>query len=247
MKNSTLLSCQVPVPKFAKECLGEAEAKHVAQEIAEASDLQDILKGPKPMDLTSEVPGVTWDKRDKKWRVELGPKKIQGGYFTEKPAAEAKALELAKKHGLGRHVKSERLVGVMWDKREKKWRVRVKPPGKKRISGGSFTEKAAAEAKALALAKEHSFELRKKAVGKLSELPIFKPKVPYRGVRWEQGEQQWHAQCHVNGARRHFRLKPKDHSEVELEASFQKAVAWKKRQEIEKEKIAKAKIANKNA
>ena len=180
--------------QFMKQGLSEAEAEAAALEAAKAfrSELvkQGILKEPKPVDpnFTSEVIGVNWHKRDKKWRVELGPKKIQGGYFTEKSAAEAKALELAKEHGLERCVK---------------------------------------------------------AVGKLSELPVFKPKVPYPGVKWEQAEQQWRTRLVVNGAEQNFRVKPKDHSEAELEASFQKAVAWKKKQEKEKEKTKKAKSGTK--
>ena len=133
------------------------------------------------------------------------------------------------------------VIGVSLHKQSKKWRVRLCSPGKKEIFGGYFTEKSAAEAKALELAKEHGLERRVKAVGKLSELPIFKPKVPYPGVTWRQAEQQWRACCRVNGVQRNFRVKPKDHSEVELEASFKKAVAWKKRQEKEKRKTLKTK------
>ena len=60
--------------------------------------------------------------------------------------------------------------------------------------------------------------------------------VPYRGVKLEQGEQQWHATCSVGGVQRHLRLKPKDHSEEELERSFQVAVDWKKGQEKDRER-----------
>ena len=141
------------------------------------------------------------------------------------------------------------VVGVRWKKSHKKWYVELAPKsgtkGPKKIYGGLFTEKAAAEAKALELAKEHGLERRVKAVGTFSELPIFKPKVPYPGVKWEQAEQQWHAQCTVKAANRNFRVKPKDHSEVELEASFQKAVAWRKKQEKENEKAKKAKSGTK--
>ena len=139
--------------------------------------------------------------------------------------------------------------GVLWSKESKKWRVRIslkqsnpKEPQKK-ISGGWFTEKAAAEAEALRLRERRGLQREVKAVSTLSALPVFEPKVPYGGVRWEQGEQQWHAKCSVGGVQRHFRLKPKDHSEAELERSFQVAVAWRKRQEKEKEqeKMAKSK------
>ena len=141
--------------------------------------------------------------------------------------------------------------GVRWSKQSKKWEVRIslkksnpKEPQKK-ISGGYFTEKAAAEAEALRLQELHGLQREVKAVSTLETryagLPVFHPKVPYAGVKWEQGEQQWHARCSVGGVLRHFRVKPKDHSKAELERSFQVAVAWKKRQEKEKEKMAKSK------
>ena len=137
--------------------------------------------------------------------------------------------------------------GVAWSKQKKKWRVEIslkknnpKEPQKK-IQGGVFTEKAAAEAEALRLQELHGLQREVKAVSTLSALPVFKPKVPYRGVKWEQRSQQWHAQCHVVGVQRNFYVKPTDHSEAELERSFQVAVAWRKRQEKEKEKMAKSK------
>ena len=137
--------------------------------------------------------------------------------------------------------------GVQWSKQSKKWQVRISPKKSnpkepwKRIFGGFFTEKAAAEAEALRLQELHGLQREVKAVSTLSALPVFKPKVPCAGVKWNQGEQQWHAQCNVSGVNRNFRLKPKDHSEAELERSFQVAVAWKKTQEKEKEKMAKSK------
>ena len=141
--------------------------------------------------------------------------------------------------------------GVAWHKFKKGWEVLIslkqsnpKEPQKK-IWGGRFTEKAAAEAEALRLRELHGLQRQVKAVSTLETryagLPVFEPKVPYRGVNWEQGEQQWHATCSVGGVLRHFRLRPKDHSEAELERSFQVAVAWKKRQEKEKEKEKMAK------
>ena len=169
-----------------KKGLSEAEADAVALEAAKAfrSELVEkgILKEPKPVDpnFTSEVPGVSWKKHQKKWAV------LVGSY------------------------------------------------GKKRFYGGYFSEKAAAESKALELAKEHGLERKVKAVGTFSELPIFKPKVPSPGVRWDRRSQRWHASCSVNGATRSVYVKPKDHSEAELEASFQKVVDWRKKQEEER-------------
>ena len=129
------------------------------------------------------------------------------------------------------------VLGVKWHKRKQKWHVEITPKsGKKRIHGGVFTEKAAAETKALELVEKAGLQRQVKPVATLSELPVFHPKVPYRGVSWEQRSQQWHAQCQVAGANRNFYVKPKDHSEAELERSFQVAVAWKKKQEKENQK-----------
>ena len=137
--------------------------------------------------------------------------------------------------------------GVLWSKQSKKWRVQIslkqsnpKEPRKK-ISGGYFTEKAAAEAEALRLRELRGLEREVKAVSTLSALPVFHPKAPYIGVKWNQAAQLWHATCSVGGVQRNLYIKPTDHSEAELERSFQVAVAWKKRQEKEQEKMAKSK------
>ena len=137
--------------------------------------------------------------------------------------------------------------GVKWNKQSKKWWVQIwlkksnpKEP-KKAIHGGYFIEKAAAEAEALRLQELHGLQRQVKAVSTLSALPVFEPKVPYAGVTWEQRSQQWHAKCKVGDVQRNFYRKPTDHSEAELERSFQVAVAWRKGQEKEKEKIAKSK------
>ena len=190
------------VKKFMVNGRSEAEADAAALEAAKAFHAELVRKGivkePKEQDsnFTSDVPGVKWSKERKKWQVEIwlkqsNPKehkKIWGGRFTEKAAAEAEALRLQELHGLQREVKAVRTLET-------------------RYAG----------------------------------LPVFHPKVPYAGVTWRQAEQQWHACCSVGGVNLNFRVKPKDHSEAELERSFQVAVAWKKRQEKEKEKMAKSK------
>ncbi|CAL1127751.1 unnamed protein product, partial [Cladocopium goreaui] len=131
--------------------------------------------------------------------------------------------------------------GVQWHKRVQKWQVEINlKSDQKKIYGGLFTEKAAAEAKALEIQEKAGLQRQVKPVATLSELPEFHPKVPYPGVKWRQPEQQWHACCAVGGSTRNFRVRPKDHSEAELERSFQVAVAWKKKQEKEKEKSGKA-------
>eukprot|EP00438_Fugacium_kawagutii_P017927 Skav203934 [mRNA] locus=scaffold779:17514:18374:+ [translate_table: standard] len=137
--------------------------------------------------------------------------------------------------------------GVLWKKDRQKWEVLIPKKGtngKKRIFGGCFTEKAAAEAKALDLRDQHGLQRQMKSVSTLAdlaELPVFRPKVPYPGVKWEQKRQKWHAQCQVGGVNRSLYMRPKDHSEEELERTFQRAVAWKKKQEKERAKAKKAK------
>ena len=126
--------------------------------------------------------------------------------------------------------------GVKWEKNRQKWRVRILLEGSKKvIQGGYFTEKAAAEAKALELREQHSLQRQVKPVDSLSTLPMFHPKVPYPGVTWRQSEQRWYADWRRQGARRTLRIKPKNHSEEELERSFKEAVAWMNKQQKEKE------------
>ena len=174
--------------------------------------------------------------------------------------ADAAALEAAKafraelvRKGIVKEAKerdpnfTSDVPGVRWLKPCKKWGVQItlkkinpKEP-QKTIYGGHFTEKAAAEAEALRLREVHGLEREVKAVSTLSALPVFEPKVPYAGVKWNQAAQLWHATSKVGGVQGNLYIKPTDHSEAELERSFQVAVAWKKRQEKEKEKMAKPK------
>ena len=144
------------------------------------------------------------------------------------------------------------VLGVSWGKKEKKWKVLLCPNKRKRIYAGCFTEKAAAEAKALELQEKNGMQLQVKPVPALANryagLPVFHPKVPYRGVTWDLQKQKWRASCCVGGVCREFRVKPKDHSEVELERSFNAAVRWRKKHEKEKKgKVVKPKAkAGKN-
>ena len=131
------------------------------------------------------------------------------------------------------------VLGVYWSKSHKKWEVQVSPNKGKRIYGGCFTEKAAAEAKALELQEKNGMQLQVKNVPALANryagLPVFHPKVPYPGVTWSVPDQKWRAQCRVGGVGRDFGVKPIDNSEAELERSFKVAVAWRKKQEKEKQ------------
>ena len=217
----------------------------------------------------SGVPSVTWQNNMQSWLVQFyerdakGKKTRTGRHFSVKKflgpgiseaQADIAALEAAKafraelvEKGILSEPKqrdpnfTSEVPGVSWRKQTQKWMVQIAPQGGgKMIHGGFFTEKAAAETKALELQEKAGLQRRVKPVATLSELPVFRPKVPYPRVHWNQAEQQWHACCSVGGSTRNFRVKPKDHSEAELERSFQVAVAWRKKQEKEKEKEAKA-------
>ena len=227
--------------------------------LAKQSGVQNIWWGTKAF-----AWGVKFPKLDSKgntfsWTNRVFAVKkfmVQGRSEAE---ADAAALEAAKafhaelvKKGVLREPRlkdpefTSEVLGVSWAKRQKKWKVLLHPNKRKFIYGGSFTEKAAAEAKALELREKHGLQLQVKPVATLANrhdgLPVFHPKVPYRGVKWNVREQQWRARCQVGGAQRHFRVKPKDHSEVELERSFNAAVRWRKKHEKEKKgKVVKPK------
>ena len=213
----------------------------------------------------SGVPHVKWTNSCQAWEVQFPEKDSKGrqirrttrkfavkkfmGPGCSEEEADATALQAARtfraelvKQGILSEPKAKdpnftsEVPGVKWTKRQQKWWVMIPQKGSsKRIYGGFFTDKAAAEAKALELREHHGLQRQVKSVDSLSTLPVFHPKVPYRGVHWEQRSQQWHAQCTVQGRNRHFTIKPQNHSEEELERSFKVAVAWRKKQEKEKE------------
>ena len=174
--------------------------------------------------------------------------------------ADAAALEAAKafradlvRQGLVKEPKAKDpqftsdVVGVTWNKALKKWRVELRlkkrkaKEAQKKFHGGLFAEKAVAEAKALELAEAYGLQRSVTRVGRFEELREVQPKVPHPGVNWRIEEQLWHAKALIGGTQKNFRVKPKDFSEAELERSFQEAVAWRKKQEKEKEKLRKAK------
>ena len=219
----------------------------------------------------SGVPNITWSTDSLAWKVKF-PKVDSKGEFISwtsrgfavakfmvqgrsEAEADAAALEAAKafhaelvKKGFLREPRlkdpefTSEVLGVSWAKKEKTWKVLLWPSKRKRIYGGCFTEKAAAEAKALELREKHGLQLQVKPVPTLANrhagLPVFHPKVSYPGVTWDLQNQKWCARCCVGGARRHFGVRPKDHSEADLERSFKEAVAWKKKQEKEKKRKA---------
>ena len=257
-----------PIGAIVREAA--SAATHAELPVASAEGPKPTLFKRHNLVKQSGVPGVKWDRTLFAWQVQI-PKYDSKGKRKGKTnrvfsvtkfmvngrseaEADAAALEGAKafraelvRKGILEESKerdpnfTSEVPGVVWKKKSKKWQVYIPVKQRKHIWGGYFTEKAAAEAEAWRLREVHGLQREVKAVSTLSALPVFEPKVPYRGVTWSQGEQQWHAQCHVGGVNRHFRLKPKDHSVEELERSFQVAVAWKKRQEKEREKMAKPK------
>ena len=220
----------------------------------------------------SGVAGVLWNRNVFAWEVQIPKSDSKGkrigktnrtfsvkkfiGPGISEAQADAAALEAAKafraelvEKGILSEPKQKdpnytsEVPGVRWDKRRQNWRVEFSRRGsQQKISGGRFTEKAAAEAKALELREKDGLQRQVKPVATLANryagLPVFHPKVPYPRVYWNQGEQQWHACCSVGASTRNFRVRPKDHSEAELERSFQVAVAWKKKQEKEKQSNA---------
>ena len=169
-------------------------------------------------------------------------------------AAKAYRMELVKK-GFLKDVSERRsspVPGVLWMADRKRWRVTIQKKAEKsqkhdktmknkkntlktniiKINGGCFKDQAAAEAKALSIAKQLGLQRQVKSVRLLSELPVVQPKVPCRGVKWNQAEQKWRIQCrNAQGTVVNFRVTPRNHSETELERSFQEAVAWKEKQQ----------------
>ena len=248
----------VEVPVASAE--GLKPTKFLRNNSAKQSGVQNIVWHP-----TCQAWSVAFPSYDQKGRKTgktgrmFSVKKFMVNGRSE-AEADAAALEAAKafhaelvRKGILKEPKerdpsfTSEVPGVKWMKHRKKWEVSIclkkinpKEP-RKIIWGGYFTEKAAAEAEALRLQELHGLQREVKVVRTLSALPVFHPKVPYAGVTWNQGEQQWRARCMVGGVERNLKVKPKDHSEAELERSFQVAVAWKKRQEKEKEKMAKSK------
>lgn len=197
--------------------------------------------------------------------------KHQHGQRQREVLADAAALEAAKayrmelvKKGFLKDVSERRsspVPGVLWMADRKRWRVTIQKKAEKthkndktmknkkntlktniiKINGGCFKDQAAAEAKALSIAKQLGLQRQVKSVRLLSELPVVHPKVPCLGVKWNQAEQKWRIQCrNAQGTVVNFRVTPKNHSETELERSFQEAVAWKEKQQQGKSGKAKA-------
>ena len=79
--------------------------------------------------------------------------------------------------------------GVFYNKQTKTWRVQVRDPATnnvKKVGGGFFKVKEAAEARARELAKELGRQEEVVPVKPLSELPHFEPLRPEKGIKWSQ-------------------------------------------------------------
>jgi len=127
------------------------------------------------------------------------------------------------------------VVGVSWQKEVQKWKVEIDTHGRKSYIG-CFAEKGEAERRA----KELHGTNEMVAVGHYSELPKVRPKSPCPGVCWIRRDQCWWAAVGSQGMRKHFRAKPKDFSEAELERSFEEVVSWLKAQKSTEEATSTA-------
>lgn len=133
------------------------------------------------------------------------------------------------------------VVGVSWQKELQKWKVEIDVKGRK-IYGGCFGSQVEAELKAQ--------EMWRHAVPHATEDPVPVPSRPalsadaaaderpqrsYPGVCWIRRDRCWWASVSVQKVRKHFRSKPKDGSEEELNRSFQEVVAWLEHQKATRE------------
>eukprot|EP00435_Cladocopium_sp_Y103_P005033 s3864_g1.t1 len=201
-----------PVKRFMKpsqrglraETQADAAALEAAKAYRKELVKQGILKDVSER-RSSPIPGVQWIADRKRWRVI-----IQKINKADKKTEKDHKTTMKKKKTMMKNNNSNMI----------------------KIYGGCFKDQAAAEAKALAIAKQLGLQRQVKSVRPVSELPVVHPKVPCRGVKWNQLEQKWRIQCrNAKGAVVNFRVTPKDHSEAELERSFQEAVAWKEQQQ----------------
>ncbi|CAE7616735.1 unnamed protein product [Symbiodinium sp. KB8] len=133
--------------------------------------------------------------------------------------------------------------GVVYNKSTREYRARVTDPStQKLVHGGYFKVKEEAEARARELAREFGVESEGGVVPvkPLSELPNFEPLGPQPGIKWNRGEQSWHATCNVFGKQRNMRFRPKDFSAKEVGTAWKQAVAWRKQQEKERNQAAQS-------
>ena len=137
---------------------------------------------------------------------------------------------------------SSSVRGVWFSNWHQKWRVLFPDPAGKgqRISGGYFGTKEQAEAKAREMARQFGVPAETEVVParKLSDLPYFEPLGAQKGVRWNLGEQCWHATflCRTSKKTKNMRFRPKDLSQHEVAKMWKQAVAWRQQQFQEQER-----------
>ena len=128
--------------------------------------------------------------------------------------------------------------GVDFHKSSQKWRVQfIHPITKKKLHGGCFKVKEEAEARARELAKELGLQEEVVPVKPLLELPHFEPLGPEKGIKWVLSEQAWRVRYICSGKEKGMRFHPADFSPKEVEKAWRQAVAWRKQQEKERERI----------
>ncbi|CAE7554527.1 unnamed protein product [Symbiodinium sp. CCMP2456] len=229
-----------------------------------AEEGQVITKCFRGLERQSGIQGIIWKREMACWRVQwqvAGKRKLL--HFpiskhmklglSEAEAVEA-ALEEAKAFReelvrLGK-LKPPRPVtekasgstvrGIKYNKNNGTFQVQMTDPStKKLVHGGMFKVKEEAEARAREMFQKFWDEHHEVVpVKPLSEIPHFEPLGPEKGIRWSQ--QTWHAQINVAGEHRDLRVRPKDFSAKEVEKAWKQAVAWRKQQEKEKERIQEA-------
>ena len=132
--------------------------------------------------------------------------------------------------------------GVFFSKWHQKWRVRFPDPAgmKKGISSGYFATKEQAEEKAREMARQFGVPAETEVVParKLSDMPYFEPLGAQKGVRWNLGEQCWHAKfyCRTSKKTKNMRFRPKDLSKHEVAKMWKQAVAWRQQHVKEQER-----------
>ncbi|CAJ1404146.1 unnamed protein product [Effrenium voratum] len=214
----------------------------------------------KQQEKQSGVPGISWQRSRFCWQLQWTERDSNGASTrhirsytissfmkdgSDEAAAEASALKAAKafraelvaEGRIKEKVRDESLTsevpGVAFAKGRKKWKVEISGSGGRKIQGGYFTQKAAAEERALELRELHGLQRSLKSCASRARLPVFRPKAPFPGVTWHVRDQGWQAGTPGRKHRQTRAFKPLDHTELELEKAFSRAVAWLKKQRQE--------------
>ena len=219
---------------------------------------QVVTRSFRSLERQSGIQGICWNRLMALWRVswQEGGKQqrrqfpiskhmklgLSEGDASEVALQEAKAFreelvrlgKLKPPKPITEKASGSMVRGIAYNKVTGTYQVQITDPStNKKVHGGNFKVKEQAEARARELAKELGVESEGGVVPvkPLSELPHFEPLGPQKGIKWNLGEQAWHAQCNVSGSNRHMRFRPKDFSPKEVEKAWKQAVAWRKQQE----------------